>query len=335
MRKILLKVIKLMSWTNIIDKFNTKVEQTPAKTWNEILAEVDTNTPKLEPLVTIKTVLTLQPAAQPAFEPDSPVNHPLKIDHTQGNYFKFGIDNKILTTKWDRPKEINVTTWRDQNKLAAKYLTDTFGEALTLFYDGTLESQAMLLAFNDAGVIPRVYALNIENQPKDEILEVLHSKLVFSLRMISLSADFWKRRSSEIALQHNIKNPISIKKIWASTAAAGIPILANGIPFIRRLSDKSIMIETQSNLALESNVEKNNLSVIPAFFRFTPEQIMAFLASAPAILEKNNAASSPECIFALLKDSYAELYANNDENIHSFEEMTSDIRCFHDIRPLN
>jgi hypothetical protein len=317
------KILTLMSWTNIIDKFGTKEEQTTSKTWNDILEECDPvinrpievafeNQPDLSVIVKVPEIII--PEAQPAiFEPDTgPEEIEVRIPHTSVPYFSFNfVDNKYQT-EWARPTEIRkVNNWREENKLAAKMLLDKYEDALTLFYDGSIQSQIMLLSFNDAGKIPRVYCTLINNTNQDTALISLHKTFSFPLRIISLSQDFWKRRANELAIQYKLSDIHDIRLIWASSATSGIPVFSNGIPDIYKHDKTYQMLDKQEKTSLDKKSIIENSSMIPAFFRYTPEQIMSFLAFAPANLyvpaNPMFTTSSAKQLYHLAKIHYPEL----------------------------
>jgi hypothetical protein len=333
------KIIKLMSWTTIYDRIATnKEEQTSKRNWNTILNEVDSES--------IPVAELIEEPAQ-TFEPDTgPEKIPEIFKHNSTDFFNFSlyeIEDEERTVKysttWIPPRAINPGTWREENKNAAKLLNEKYGDMLSLFYDGSIYSQIMILAFNDSGKIPRVFSTSIYNSSNDSTLISLHAKFSFPLRIISLSRDFWERRSLEVSLKHKLNGINNIRHIWASTATAGIPVFSNGIPSVSMSTTNFLMTDKSETTILDTVAKSDNRSVIPAFFRFTPEQIMSFLNFAPNEMLKLKVSNSDKDFFNIAKLQYPELVntqldltdlASLLDNSTKFKSYS----CYHELKSI-
>jgi hypothetical protein len=341
-----------MSWTNTYDRIaDTKEEQTSKRDWNTILSEVDSeNIPMPELIVQPVEIVAEQLEIEPVqiFEPDTgPEKKSELFKHNSTNFFDFSLyeiedeDGTVeYSTTWNPSNVNSAGTWREENKNAAKKLIEKYKDSLALFYDGSIRSQVMLLSFNDAGTIPRVYSTSIDNVNSDETLISLHNRFSFPLRIISLSRDFWKRRSLEISLKYKLNDITDIRHIWASTASAGIPIFSNGIPSISMSSTNFLMIDKSEKTVLDTFAKFDNSSIIPAFFRYTPEQIMSFLSFAPNEMLSLKVTNSDENFFNIAKSQYPELI-NAELDISDLESLLNNsakfksYSCVHELRSID
>ena len=245
---------------------------------------------------------------------------PFKYAHTP--FFSCGYENGVAMTKFGRrpdaewtwatryelPAEVpEVGTWREENAKAAKLLLEEHGGALTMFFDGSYASQIMFLAFKDAGEIPRVYTVSESGQP-DIHIKSLHESNLFSLRTIQIPEDFWQKRGLEISTKFSQINPPEIIRVWASTLAAGVPVLAGYFPYMKKNDDQNWYLgDHQQYFALESLSRHADITCIPSFFKYTEGQMLSYLGQMQKVILDAGFMDSESAKLEMLKHFYPEL----------------------------
>lgn len=249
-------------------------------------------------------------------------------------------------SEYTKPEQTRpIKTWREENKIAAELLLEKHGDALAIFYDGSLASQITLLSFNDAGKIPRVYTVKFsDEEQKPNALTSLYASLSFPLRIIEMRGDdFWKTRGVEMVSWFNAISSSEAIKIWARTAAGGVPLFCSGLPYVQKFGTEWMMADHEQYFLLDTAVRSAKTTVIPAFFRYTPEQILSFLGQATEILDDLNEIDSFSNAGQLLKTWYPELIVDNQElsqfaKAHEIKTKNSINRfiniCWHHIKKV-
>lgn len=287
------------------------------------------------PKVTVSE-LKIQPKPLDSFVAPAPISAPISFNHNSVPYFSSGYVHPSLEfgdegqhwgwktsyaiQQFNRP----ILSWREENKIAASKLLEEYGDALALFYDNSFAAQIMILAFADAGTVPRVYAVRFSDldQPM-EALTKLYLAHSFELRLIDAdSTMFWKNMTATV-ISENIISAKEAVNVWAMTSAGGVPVLPGMLPVIQRGGSKLQLGDHEQYFIADRIARMNYAPVIPSFFRYTPEQFAAFLGLNVYWLDQLNSNSSFEKEEFILSEQYPELILKKDPSILAATQFES------------
>lgn len=196
-------------------------------------------------------------------------------------------------TVWKRPTSLPLpATWREENAQVAKRLLFEYGDALTLFFTGTVESQVALLAFADAGRIPRVYTVNFQNDqtiaPQTAILVKYYQQLDFKMRVVDVDGvAFWTNTATDFTNSLGIISSNEALRRWGSTSAAGVPVLAGSFPHLQKFDDKWFMGDHEQYYIVDKMVQEQNMQVVPSFVKFSAGQLSSYITESIQFATKN------------------------------------------------
>lgn len=189
-------------------------------------------------------------------------------------------------TEWVKPeRELTPRSWREENAKAATVLLEEYGDALTLFFTGTVESQVMLLAFADAGKIPRVYTINFQNDqnisPQTSILVKYYQQLDFKMRVVDVDgAAFWTSMAPEYTGSLGIISSNEALRRWGSTSAAGVSVLAGAFPHLQKFDDRWYMADHEQYFIVDKMVQDEGMQVISSFVKYSAEQLSSYITNS-------------------------------------------------------
>jgi hypothetical protein len=250
-----------------------------------------------------------------------------------------------FSTEWIKPDDMSLTSsWREENKAAAKDLIDRYGDALTLFFSGTVESQVMLLAFADAGKIPRVYTINFLNDQtissQADILVKYYQKHGFKMRIVEVDGNaFWTNTALEYTTTLGIISSNEVLRRWGSTSASGVPVMAGTFPYLQKFGDKWYMGDHEQYFIIDKMVADEGMNVISSFVKNTPAQLSSYISEATKFAEENGAESTFD-VRSFVQAAYPEYEIisrelSNDEK--EFEKAARQIQphrisiCWHEV----
>lgn len=249
-------------------------------------------------------------------------------------------------TEWVQPTDMQIpSAWREENKATAKALLDEYGDALTLFFTGTVESQVMLLSFVDAGKIPRVYTVNFQNDqsisPQTSILVKYYQQLDFKMRVVDVDGvAFWTNTAPEYTSSLGIISSNEALRRWGSTSAAGVPVMAGAFPHLQKFDDKWFMGDHEQYFIMDKMVADAGMQVVPSFVKSTPAQLSSYIADATKFAEESGATSTFD-IRAFAQAAYPEheiIERELTDEEKEFEKLARQVQpgrisiCWHEVR---
>lgn len=261
-------------------------------------------------------------------------------------------------TEWNLPQSftteelVKLKSWREENTKIAKQLLDEYGEALTLFFDGSLEAHVTLLSFQDAGFVPRVYCLSITDSAQLGYEANLISWYVngdFKIRLIEMNKEsFWNNALKPIADEHMMISSLEAIKLWATTAAGGVPVIAGNIPYLER-HEAWYQGDHEQYFKVIQKAKDGESSFIPSFILYSKEQTMSLLGELTKFLDENEETTSLFAVARFVKSVYPEIDTNKCFNAPSYralsdyvdfeERQRKEIQggisiCWHKVLPL-
>ncbi len=280
-----------------------------------------------------------------------PYTHPVNkgLEHLNLSFAPF-------KTEWNLPSNFTkdeltkLKSWREENAKVAKQLLDEYGEALTLFFDGSLEAHVALLSFKDAGFVPRVYCLSITNTAQLGYISNLINLYVngdFKLRLIEMESDtFWKNALKQVADEHKIISSLEAIKAWAAGAAGGVPIIAGNIPYLERYE---VWYQGDHEQYFKLIEKARNSAFIPSFVLYSKEQMMALLGELTKFLDEREETTSLFAVADFVKSIYPEIdtdkllsapsYRALSDYVEFEDQQRKEIQggisiCWHKVLPL-
>jgi hypothetical protein len=236
-----------------------------------------------------------------------------QFEHFYLNYFFFGKIGGRWQTMYKLPPPVSrvVRTWRVENALAAKQLTMKYGSDLMLYYDGSYSAQVMLRAFKDAGKLPQV----------------------FTSRAIEDSPEFWQTVAPRLSKKYDTIDPIELVKLFALRESPFIMVFPTGEIGLERNNypgARQVLADSRRSLIVSRVARAKNYATIPSFFRYTPEQMMAFLGQVEEFNYHGFIKHYPELIIPEARkwsDAKAAFVA---ETLLAEQDM--DIECLHTVK---
>lgn len=249
-------------------------------------------------------------------------------------------------TEWVKPeRELTPRSWREENAKAAIKLLEEYGDALSLFFTGTVESQVMLLAFVDAGKIPRVYTINFQNDqnisPQTSILVKYYQQLDFKMRVVDVdSIAFWTNMALEYTGSLGIISSNEALRRWGSTSAAGVPVLAGAFPHLQKFDDRWYMADHEQYFIVDKMVQDEGMQVISSFVKYSAEQLSSYITDSTKRADKAGKTSTFD-IRSFAQEAYPEFEIVERELTDEELEFEKHARqrelgrisiCWHEIR---
>jgi len=203
------------------------------------------------------------------------------FEYTHNNHIQTGIKNDEFFFEYG--KISSHKTWREECKRTAAELHEKYGDKLVLFLSGGVDSETVLNSFVSNGIKPKVAVMRYERNNNlhdiNYIMRVL-TKFYISPIIIDVNVeDFFKNdllKFSEIS--HSTSPQINLI-MYHANKLDGIPVLATGENFLtRKYGEPEVYdLECQRETNLYTFFKSINRECIPAFFQYTPEQMISFL----------------------------------------------------------
>lgn len=212
----------------------------------------------------------------------SPVRPAFAYNHTPffTQWFKFTeTDAHGFKTGYVPPKNIRVTNWHDENTLAANLLLDRFPEGVVLVLDNTNAAVIMSTAFKEAGSqVIRMVKLLITDNEHITFMHVKRGDKTTPKNQIVEQKNFWVNEAIKLAEQYHVCSPTEVKRLYAALIAKGNLVFPGGLPRIKVGSESWLMGDSEQAYLTEYMIRGTRRKMIPAFFRYTQEQVAAYLA---------------------------------------------------------
>lgn len=223
-----------------------------------------------------------------ALHAGSPVRPAFAYNHTPffTQWFKFTeTDEHGFKTGYVPPKApIHVNDWRTENKIAASLILDRFPEGVVLVLDNTNASIIMSTAFKEAGSqVIRMVQLFITDNERITFMHVKRGEKTLPKSQVVEQKNFWVNEAIKLSKQYHACDSTEVKRLYAALIAKGNLVFPGGIPRIKLDSynwkgSKWLMGDAEQSYLTEYKIRHTHREMIPAFFRYTQEQVAAYLA---------------------------------------------------------
>lgn len=204
------------------------------------------------------------------------------FQYTKNNHIATGKNsNNEFTFQFGKIK--THSTWRKECLNVAEELYDIHGKNLILFLSGGVDSEVMLNSFVALKIKPKVVVLKYEkNNNLHDINYIFRalSKYYISPTLIEVDVNyFYKNKLIEFANKTLCSSPQMNLIMYHAYHTDGIPVLGTGENFLTRKFGKPEVfdLEMEKESRLYSFFQKENRECIPAFFQYTPEQMVSFI----------------------------------------------------------
>lgn len=254
---------------------------------------------------------------------------PIKIVEFYHNYFILKSDP--FSTRWNQPTEfLEMLGWRSENARVVRELHNMYGDALSLFVNGSVESQIMLAAFKDAEITPRIFALHLQGSEEvsSDIKIVLnfYKTMDFKMRVVDTpSSMYWNNTALEYSISHGVIRAEEAMRIWAATSAGGVPMMAGNLPFCKKTDDTWYMGDHQQYFIADNYIRENNIPAIPSFVRFSPWQLSCYLQESTDFATSSGHTTTFDSL-AFAKHAYPEI--DFEQRVPSKEEKLFERQSF-------
>lgn len=205
------------------------------------------------------------------------------FEYTKNNHLKIHYDNFRV----EHGTVITHSTFRQECKLAALDLYNKHGNNLNLFLSGGVDSEVMLLSFIANGIIPNVTILKYErNLNMHDINYALRlcARYAIAPNIVDINVEkFFNDKLIDFAYETKCSSPQLNLIAYHANFTAGIPVLAFGENFLTRIKERYKLstevydIEQEKETRVFTYFVNNYRKSIPAFFQYTPEQMISFL----------------------------------------------------------
>lgn len=174
-------------------------------------------------------------------------------------------------------------TWRKECLRTAEELYDLHGDKLILFLSGGIDSEVMLNSFAALRIKPKVTVLRYErNNNLHDINYIFRAlaKFYMTPTIVDVNVeDFYKTKLIDFANKTLCTSPQMNLIMYHAFHCDGIPVLGTGENFLTRkyggLEVYDLEMEKESRLF--TFFASHNRECIPAFFQYTPAQMVSFI----------------------------------------------------------
>jgi hypothetical protein len=199
-------------------------------------------------------------------------NNHVKISRTPAGDFQFKF-GKIKTH----------STWRKECLNVAEELYDLHGNKLELFLSGGIDSEVMLNSFTALKIKPKVTVLRYERHNNLHDINYIFracSKFYITPNVIDVNVEeFYKNKLIDFADKTQCTSPQMNLIMHYAFHCNGIPVIGTGENFLtRKIGETEIYdLEMEKESKLYTFFQSHNRECIPAFFQYTPEQMVSFI----------------------------------------------------------
>jgi hypothetical protein len=203
------------------------------------------------------------------------------FEYTQNNHITAGIRNGEFFFEYG--KIAGHTTWREECKLAAAELYEKHGDKLILCLSGGVDSETVLNSFTAIGIKPKVAIMRYERN--NNLHDINYAFRVAAKNYISpiiIDVDvpkFFENELLDFAEVSQCSSPQVNLLMYHANKLDGIPVLGTGENFLtRKYGEIEVYdLECQKETNLYTYFQSINRECIPAFFQYTPAQMVSFL----------------------------------------------------------
>jgi len=203
------------------------------------------------------------------------------FEYTQNNHIITGITNGEYFFEYG--KITKHSTWREECKLAAAELYEKHGDKLILCLSGGVDSETVLNSFIANGIKPKVAVIRYErNNNLHDINYAFRAlaKNYISPIVIDVNVEtFFKNDLLKFSEISKCSSPQVNLLMYYANKLDGIPVLGTGENFLtRKYGELEVYdLECQKETNLYTFFQSIKRECIPAFFQYTPAQMVSFL----------------------------------------------------------
>lgn len=212
------------------------------------------------------------------------------FEYTKKNHFKFGykesgwyrnrtLSNETFVCEYGRAER--TMDFRNANIYAAKYIANIATDDISLMFSGGSDSEIAARAFIDAGVPFRAAVMRFGNHLNEH-------DITYAIKFCqknNIKIDFYDLDIENFIRTSEYENIVKsyhasterAASIWLAKQIPNFAVVGQGEPVITKIFGEWVFQEKEYIVCWNKYWIYNNISGIPGFHQFSPEQILSCL----------------------------------------------------------